>query len=156
MATTEDSMETLEGYVENRDPDTEVLMKRTYGGGKKKYHELPINYEEGDSPPCGSFCNRDRAKEYSTFTLKEAIRKWAEPCGHDECTELRECDGEYPEEYMDPDVLHEKFWVEGKTQIEIATEYGVDDTTIRRWMDRGNVPTSIEEYQQKYDSLPDE
>lgn len=155
MATTEDSLETLEGYVEDRDPDTEVLMKKTSGGRRRTYHEIPIHYERGDSPPCGSHCNLEKAAQYVPITLEAAIRKWAEPCGHDECEELRMAEGEYPEPYMNPEVLHEKFWVEGKTQHEIAADFDVDDSTIRRWMSRGDVPTSVEEYEKKHDQLPD-
>lgn len=155
MATSDDSMETMKGYVEDRDPDTEVLMKKTSGGRKRTYHEIPIHYEPGDSPPCGSHCNLEKATEYVTMRLEDAIRKWAEPCGHDECEELRNADGEYPEPYMDPEVLYEEFWVKGKTQIQIATTFDCDDTTIRRWMHRGDVPTNVEDYIKKYDKRPD-
>lgn len=148
-----EELETLEGHVENRDPETEVLVKRSTAGSGKAYHEKPPEWELGDSPPCGSRSIGNTPNEYEVITLKEAINKWAEPCNHVECVELR-TDGLARDDYKKGDFLRDKFWREKMTQSQIADEVGVDKKTIRRWMNRNNIPTTKEEYERVHDEEP--
>lgn len=128
-------------------------MKKASGGRQKVYHEIPDEFEEGDFPPCGSQTKNMNPHDYEKVTLKKAINRWAEPCNHVECTEIR-TEGLSRDDYKKEDFLRQKFWREKMTQNQIAEEVGVDRDTVRRWMNRNNIPTTKEEYERVYGEKP--
>lgn len=145
-------LETIEGHVETRDPETEVLVRRSTRGGDRIYHEVPEGFEPGDNPPCGAH-TREQGHTYQKITLKKAISRWAEPCGHAECTEIRTA-GSSKEEYKREDVLYDMYWTQKLTLAQIADKFDVEDKTISRWMRRNQIPRTKGGYRDVYNEEP--
>jgi hypothetical protein len=74
---TDEQLETVDGYVEDRPPETQVVSVR----GRDRYHEV-----DDDGNPCCVV--PDGSGE--VISLRKAINRWDEPCQNDRCTRKRE------------------------------------------------------------------
>ena len=119
-------METIEGYDDDRDPDTMVAV---FGSRGNRYHELN---EHGD-PACRTCADQC---EYDVMTLEVAIRKWNEPCQQEGCTSFREGQGKV---YPTKAELKFQYHSMQMTPKEIAAQYGWSGEGIRSLMRRKGI-----------------
>jgi len=146
---TDDTLETVDGYTEERQPDTLVLVRRT----GNRYHEVG---ENGDVA-CGVKIDREDLDE---VTLKHAVYNWYEPCECHHCERRREerrdvektkMRNDYPEYqpdtlffgnsgYDDKDQLERAYWGYYWSICEIADWTGRSNSTVRHVMLDHDIP----------------
>lgn len=146
-------LETIDGYVESRTPDTEVLMKKSHGGRQKVYHELHNGWEPGDFPPCGAHAKNANPHEYEVVSLKKAVTRWAEPCQHAECTEIR-TRGASRRAYKRESTLFDMFWRQKLNLSQIAEKFDIDTHTVSHHMQLNRIPRTKDGYREKYGAEP--
>lgn len=145
-----DTLETVDGYVEERDPETLVLVRNS----GNRYHEL----DKYGNVACWLEFDRSELKDW---TLEHAIHNWKEPCQHDSCKRRRKertdaeqtsIQNEYPEHnpptlFFEPNgqwdqqaQLERAYWVYYWSIAEIARWLGKSNSTIRHAMTAADVP----------------
>ncbi len=143
---TDEQLETVEGYVEDRFPDTQVAIIRR----RNKYHELNED---------GNICCTVDGTNSETVSLETAIRQWYEPCQNDRCKRMRE-DGSIPDTvdgkvakkeseesrffgidgWQDKEKLYQAYWEYYWSSNEIGNWVGVHQQRVRDVMREFGIP----------------
>lgn len=146
---TDDTLETVDGYVEERPPETLVLVRDS----GERYHEVA---KDGDVA-CGVKIDREDLDEW---TLEHAIHNWREPCQRENCeyrrkqrrdAETTEMEYDYSEYqpktrffgtggHEDKAQLERAYWEYYWSIEQIAEWVGRSNSTIRYAMDDFDIP----------------
>lgn len=143
--------ETIDGYVDDRHPDTEVVIPKR---DSNYYHET----RDGETPICG-MCGRYRA-----VSLETAIGNWTEPCQRGPCVEARKSNDHTRHEpdtvddcdpslffgitWRDETAVERAYWDYYWSRQQIADWVGVSESSVRYFMDEYDIPSrSVSESQ---------